>query len=145
MAFYRISELAKKSQISTDTLRFYEKKGLIQPRFRADNQYRYYDDDSLKRLQFIQHCRALDLSLKEIETLLALEQNPTQDCSVVNDMIDHHLAELKSKIESLMQFQQQLEQLRQRCLTKTTVADCQILKQLESHHRGCGHGLLAKQ
>ena len=132
MSQYLISDLAKKTGLSTDSIRFYEKKGLIHPRLRAENQYRYYDDEGLKRLQFIKHCRALDLSLKEIMTLIELEHQPDQDCGVVNDMIDQHLLELNAKIQELHVFQQQLEQLRQRCLTKTTVDACQILKQLES-------------
>ena len=64
---YLISDIAKKSGLSTDTIRFYEKKGFIQPNFRANNQYRYYSDDALKRLIFMKHCRALDMSLKTIQ------------------------------------------------------------------------------
>ena len=67
MAHYLIRDLVKKTGLSADTVRFYEKKALIQPTLRAENNYRYYDDDTLKRLIFIKRCRALDLSLKEIE------------------------------------------------------------------------------
>ena len=131
MSQYLISELAKKTNLSTDTIRFYEKKNLIQPNFRANNQYRYYDDQALKRLLFIKRCRALDMSLKEIETLIELEQNPAQSCASVNSMIDQHLAEITNKIKELKLFKTQLKQLRASCLVPTTVDHCQILKSLE--------------
>ena len=115
MSVYLISEMAKKTGLSTDTLRFYEKKGFIQPNFRASNQYRYYGEDALKRLLFIKRCRALDMSLKEIETLIQLEQNPEQDCCAVNQL-----------------FEQQLITLRESCNTPTTIDHCQILKTLEN-------------
>ena len=124
--------MPKKLQISADTIRFYEKKGLIQPIFRANNQYRYYGDDSLKKLMFIKHCRALEMSLKEIRSLLELEQSPQQNCSVVNEMIDQNIENINNRINDLNNFKQHLIQLRNSCNAPTTVDHCQILKQLES-------------
>lgn len=132
MAHYLIRDLVKKTGLSADTVRFYEKKALIQPTLRAENNYRYYDDDTLKRLIFIKRCRALDLSLKEIETLIALEQQPDQDCQAVNELLDHHLVQIESKIAELQHFQLQLQQLRQSCNARNTIDHCQILKQLEA-------------
>ncbi|CAB1214024.1 MerR family DNA-binding protein [Acinetobacter bouvetii] len=129
---YLIKDIAHKTQLSTDTIRFYEKKQLIQPSFRADNNYRYYDDETLKRLVFIKRCRALDMSLKDIETLIQLEQQPHQGCQRVNELIDEHLMQLEQKIAELQKFQLQLQQLRQSCSSQTTIGDCQILKQLEA-------------
>ena len=129
---YLIRDLANKTQLSTDSIRFYEKKQLIQPSFRADNNYRYYDDEALKRLIFIKRCRALDMSLKEIELLIELEQKSDQDYYVVNNVIDEYLKYIESKISELQKFQLQLQQLRQSCSTQTTIDHCQILKQLES-------------
>lgn len=134
MSQYLISALAKKTGLSTDTIRFYEKKGLIQPNFRANNSYRYYAEDSLKRLLFIKRCRALDMSLKEIETLIALEQNPNADCHEVNDIIEHHLQEINNKINELQDFQSQLSTLRASCISPNTIDHCQILKSLEKQN-----------
>lgn len=64
MSVYLISEMAKKTGLSTDTLRFYEKKGFIQPNFRASNQYRYYGEDTLKRLLFYQALSCLGHVIK---------------------------------------------------------------------------------
>ena len=132
MAHYLIRDLVKKTGLSADTVRFYEKKALIQPTLRAENNYRYYDDDTLKRLIFIKRCRALDISLKEIEYLIELEQKPQQDCSAVNQLIDEHLKQVEQKIIELQKFQIQLQQFRQSCATQSTIDDCQILRHLEA-------------
>ena len=132
MSHYLISDIAKNTDLSTDTIRFYEKRGLIQPNFRASNQYRNYGEEALKRLIFIKRCRALGMSLKEIEYLIQLEQNPEQDCCEVNQMIDQHLIDISNKIKELQLFKQQLMTLRESCNTPTTINHCQILKTLES-------------
>jgi DNA-binding transcriptional MerR regulator len=93
---------------------------------------RYYQDDALKRLIFIKRCRALDISLKEIEYLIELEQNPQQDCNAVNQLIAEHLKQVEQKIIELQKFQIQLQQLRQSCTTQSTIDDCQILRHLEA-------------
>ena len=67
---YLMKDLVHKTGLSADTIRFYEKKHLLEPSFRGDNNYRYYQDNALKRLIFIKRCRALDISLKEIEYLI---------------------------------------------------------------------------
>lgn len=129
---YLIKDLVQKTGLSADTIRFYEKKNLLEPSFRGDNNYRYYQDEALKRLIFIKRCRALDISLKEIEYLIQLEQNPQQDCSAVNQLIDEHLKQVEQKIVELKKFQIQLQQLHQSCATLSTIDDCQILRQLEA-------------
>lgn len=131
-AEYLIKDLVHKTGLSADTIRFYEKKQLVQPSLRGSNNYRYYNDDALRRLVFIQRCRALDMTLKEIQRLIELEQNPEQDCCAVNDLIDEHLGHVENRIAELQKFQVQLQQLRQSCTSQSTVDDCQILKQLES-------------
>ena len=131
MTGYLISQVAQLTQMSRDTLRFYEKKGLIQPPLRGDNGYRYYSEQSIKRLTFIQHCRALDMSLMEIQTLVDLEQQPNANCSAVNELIQQHLTELDQKIEALNALRQQLQKLNQSCQVPNTINHCQILKILE--------------
>ena len=131
-AIYLMKDLVHQTGLSADTIRFYEKKHLLEPSFRGDNNYRYYLDDALKRLIFIKRCRALDISLKEIENLIELEQKPQQDCSAVNQLIDEHLKQVEQKIIELQKFQIQLQQLRQSCATQSTIDDCQILRHLEA-------------
>lgn len=135
MENYLIGELSKKTGLSTDSIRFYEKKGLLNPPLRGANNYRYYSKETLKRLLFIQRCRALDLSLKEIETLILLEQQPQKNCHAVNEIIDIHLTQVEQKIIELQKFQQELLQLRLSCNTQNTVNQCQILKKLEAPNK----------
>lgn len=129
---YQIKDLVKQTGLTADSIRFYEKKKLIEAPLRGENNYRYYDHEALKRLVFIKRCRALDMSLKEIEQLIELEQQSTQNCGVINDLIDQHLLEIKNKISELKKFQQQLQALRNSCSSQTTIDHCQILKQLEA-------------
>ena len=129
---FLISDLAKQTGLSSDTIRFYEKKGLIQAEYRADNQYRYFDCQTLKRLFMIKRCRSLDMNLREIEQLIQLEQHPESDCGVINDMLDQHLLQINQRILELKAFQQQLIELRDRCHRNTTIDHCQILKTLEN-------------
>jgi DNA-binding transcriptional MerR regulator len=135
MINYLISDLAKKSGLSSDTIRFYEKKGLIKPEFRANNQYRYFNESSLKRLLLIKRYRSLNIGLKEIENLIGLEHTPQADCSVLNTILDQHINEIENKINELKLFQKELKQLRQHCHQPTTVQDCQIFKTLENDNQ----------
>lgn len=129
---YQIKDLAEKTGFSTDTIRFYEKKDLIHPNFRGVNNYRYYNDDSLKKLIFIKRCRALEISISEIQQLIELEETPFQSCQSVNDLIDDHIAQVSEKIQELISFKQQLIKLRASCTHGVNIDSCQILKQLEA-------------
>ncbi|MDM1247274.1 Cd(II)/Pb(II)-responsive transcriptional regulator [Acinetobacter sp. R933-2] len=131
---YLIKDLALKTGLSSDTIRFYEKRKLLQPSFRAANNYRYYDENSIKRLIFIKRCRALDISLSEIQTLIELEQNPNQSCEKVNVMIEDHIQQVTDKIDELIKFQSQLIQLRASCPNSQSIHHCEILKQLEAEN-----------
>ncbi|MEG0481593.1 MAG: Cd(II)/Pb(II)-responsive transcriptional regulator [Acinetobacter sp.] len=129
---YLISDLAKKTQLSNDTVRFYEKKQLIKPSFRADNNYKYYDDEALKRLIFIKRCRSLDMTLHEITQLLEQIQHPEQGCQVIDQLIEEHIQHVETRIQELMSFKTQLHELRQSCSSNTTIDHCQIVKKLET-------------
>ena len=129
---YLISDLAKKTQLSNDTIRFYEKKQLIQASFRADNNYKYYDDEALKRLIFIKRCRSLDMTLHEITQLLEQIQYPEQGCQVIDQLIEEHIQHVETRIQELTSFKTQLQELRQSCSSNTTIDHCQIVKKLET-------------
>ncbi|ENU81897.1 MerR family transcriptional regulator [Acinetobacter sp. ANC 4636] len=128
--FFSIGELAKKSKISADTIRFYEKKQLITAPKRANNNYRYYDDQALQQLIFIRHCRELGMSLKEIQEMNALMLHPQDNCTVVDTLVETHLGHIQDKIQQLQKFSQQLQQLRQSCNSQACIQDCNIVKTL---------------
>ncbi|KJV39699.1 MerR family transcriptional regulator [Acinetobacter brisouii] len=128
--FFSIGELAKKSKISADTIRFYEKKQLIAAPKRANNNYRYYDDQALQQLIFIRHCRELGMSLKEIQDMNELMLHPQDNCAVVDTLVETHLGHIQDKIQQLQKFSQQLQQLRQSCNSQACIQDCNIVKTL---------------
>lgn len=130
MQQYLISDLAKKTQLSTDTVRFYEKKNLIRSSYRADNNYKYYDDEMLKRLIFIKRCRSLDMTLHEITQLLEQLQHPEQGCKIIDQLIEEHIQHVETRILELQSFKTQLYDLRQSCSSNTTIDHCQIVKNL---------------
>lgn len=133
MMKYLIGELSKKSHISVDSIRFYEKRGLLQAPQRAPNNYRYYDDQALDQLIFIRHCRELGMSLNEIQALHQLLQHPEQQCNVIDQAIEEHLEHINQKIRQFETFKIQLEQLRERCQSNSTIDHCKIVQTLKEH------------
>ena len=132
MQHYLINDLAKRTQLPADTIRFYEKKQLIKSSFRADNNYKYYDDEMLKRLIFIKRCRSLDMTLHEITQLLEQLQHPEQGCEIIDQLIEEHIQHVETRILELQSFKTQLVELRQSCASDTTIDHCQIVKNLVS-------------
>ncbi len=128
---YSIGELARKSKISVDSIRFYEKKNLLSLPLRGNNNYRYYDDTALEQLIFIRHCRELGMSLKEIGKLTELLKKPQQQCNTVDQLLEDHLGHIEQKLQRLENFRTKLQQLRQTCRADLTIQDCKIVSGLK--------------
>lgn len=128
----KIGELATATGVDTQTLRYYERIGLLPPPLREANGYRIYPEQALERVGFIRHCRDLDMSLAEIERILALSETPEADCGDINQILDTHLAQLHAKQVALARLEQQLLTLRARCDAHRRAADCGILQDLLS-------------
>lgn len=126
----KIGELAKSSGCSVQTVRYYEKEGLLSAPPRSEGNFRVYDHDTLEKLLFIKHCRSLDLTLKEIKQLIQLQCSPDSDCDEVNNMIETHLVLVESRIEELKKLHLDLNVLRHRCKTPKTIKQCGILEGL---------------
>lgn len=126
----KIGELAKSSGCSIQTIRYYEKEGLITAPARSEGNFRLYSSDTIEKLLFIKHCRGLDLPLKEIKQLIQLQSIPNADCDKVNRMIDTHLALVESRIEELKKLHLDLTSLRLCCTGPKTVDQCGILERL---------------
>lgn len=127
----KIGDLARLSDTPVDTVRYYEKAGLMPVPPRSDANYRRYDDTHVARLRFIRPCRALDLSLDEIRTLLRVRDDPQSDCADANDLIDEHLVHVRRRIEELRQLEAQLQDLRAACGPGHRGGECGILARLE--------------
>ncbi|WP_020408459.1 Cd(II)/Pb(II)-responsive transcriptional regulator [Hahella ganghwensis] len=127
----RIGVLAKKAQCDVETVRYYERIGLLPAPARLESGYRDYRQNHLDALHFIRHCRALELSLKDIEVLLHYQSHPDLKCDEVNQSIDRHIDNIEQKIESLVALKSRLTTLRSRCDSDREAAECGILKDLD--------------
>ena len=126
----KIGELAALAQCTVETVRYYEKEGLLSAPGRTAGNFRLYGTEHLERLRFIRNCRPLDMSHEEIRALLLLTDQPADDCGAINDVFDQHIAHVDVRINELMQLKSQLSVLRQRCQTERAVDACGILQGL---------------
>jgi Cd(II)/Pb(II)-responsive transcriptional regulator len=126
----KIGELARAAVTPVETIRYYEREGLLPAAPRTHSNYRVYGDDQVDRLAFIRHCRSLDMTLDEIRVLLRFKDSPSEDCGTVNRLLDEHMEHVEARIRELRGLQKQLRGLREQCLEITSAADCGILSGL---------------
>jgi Cd(II)/Pb(II)-responsive transcriptional regulator len=126
----KIGELAQVAQCTVETVRYYEKAGLLPETARTAGNFRVYGLDHLERLRFIRNCRALDMSHQEIHTLLGLADRPQDGCGAINTVFDAHIAHVNERIKELGNLKLQLQALRARCQSEQAVDGCGILQGL---------------
>ena len=126
----KIHELSKQSGIHLETIRYYEKMGLMPEPKRLANGYRDYDEASLKQLKFIKTCRALDFSLAEIKFFNEMKTQKSQHCEV-DSMLAKHLVSVEEKIAELTEIKHFLQSL----ITEDDhqTADCKAMAQLKAY------------
>ena len=127
----KISDLAKAGQTQSETIRYYERKGLLPQAARSQANYRVYDESHVQRLAFIRHCRALGMTLAEIAALLRFKDAPEANCAQVNDLIDAHIGHVSHRIKELKSLEKELRTLRLLCTDSQRAAGCAILGGLE--------------
>jgi Cd(II)/Pb(II)-responsive transcriptional regulator len=126
----KIGELAANTQTSVETIRFYEQKGLLPEPNRSPSNYREYDGTHEQRLRLIRNCRTLDMSHREIQELLELQDTSSADCSGVNIIIQHHLVHVQTRIDQLKVLEKVLVKLSNQCSGEEGVDSCKILEGL---------------
>lgn len=131
----KISDLAKAAHTQTETIRFYERKGLLPEAARTGANYRLYDTSHVQRLAFIRHCRSLDMTLGEIAALLRFKDAPEDHCADVNALLDAHVGHVAQRIKELKALEKELRALRQQCTTSQQAASCGILNGLDAAAR----------
>lgn len=132
----RIGELGRAAGVEVETIRYYEKQGLLPRPARAPNGYRAYGPAQLERLAFIRHCRALDVPLAEIRRLLDFVAHPEADCGDINSLIDEQLSRVRARLKSMRALEKQLAILRSRCDAGHVAAECGILHELVAAAQG---------
>ena len=132
LARWRIGEAARRSGVSSANMRYYEKEGLLSPGVREDNSYRLYSEADVHRLRFIRLCRAMDMSLDEVRTLLALDTSKAPlDVHTACHTLDGHLEHVRTRLQELQALEQDLRALRGRC-DGTDGAHCLTLDALHA-------------
>lgn len=127
-AHHLIGQAAALSGVTPANIRFYEKEKLLSPQGRSDNSYRMYSDSDIHRLRFIRACRALDMSLDEVRTLLRLDLNSKADCATARGALDAHLTHVRMRLLELKALEKDLKALRGRCDGLDTT--CHIIEAL---------------
>jgi Cd(II)/Pb(II)-responsive transcriptional regulator len=128
----KIGELAKTTAIPVETIRYYEKIGLLPEPDRDNSGYRSYRTAHLDRLLFIKRCRNLDMAQEEIRELIRLAEQPEADCSKVDALLAQHLVHVRERLKELASLEQTLVNLQKACADGGTVRECGILGGLSS-------------
>jgi len=124
----KIGELAKAAGTTVETVRYYEKEGLLPAPRRGLNNYRSYGEPHRERLRLIRNCRALDMTQDEIRAILDLADDRDAGCGPINELFDAHIAHVDTRIRELLHLKAQLAELRRRCRRARPAAeDCGIL------------------
>ncbi|MBL1148481.1 MAG: MerR family transcriptional regulator [Pseudomonadota bacterium] len=128
-----IGQLASESGVRSDTIRYYEQLGLINPDGRSAVGYRLYGAESIRLLMFIRRAKGLGFKLREIKTLLALKSSQTATCKDMLERTNHKLEEAKGNIKYLKNIYGALEKLSQECPGgDMPLSECPILDYLHA-------------
>lgn len=130
------SELARRAGVNVQTVRFYERKGLLPAPPRTPGGYRRYDADALRRLRFIKHAQEIGFSLREIDELLSLRIDAGRACADVRRHAHDKIAEVDRRLRKLEQMRQVLARLVERCDRDPAPSDCPILEALDEETFG---------
>ncbi|MEA1063180.1 Zn(2+)-responsive transcriptional regulator [Erwinia sp. HR93] len=135
---YRIGELAKQAGVTADTVRYYEKQGLMSHDIRTEGGFRLYNDDDLKRLRFIRYAKKLGFTLDAIKELLSIRIDPERHtCQQSKHIVQSRLAEVDAKIAELQMMRNSLDNLHAACCGSAhSSVSCSILEALEQGASG---------
>ncbi len=123
------AELARRTGCNLETIRYYEKIGVLPDPPRSASGYRIYDEGHLSRLRFILRARDLGFTIEEIRSLLELVDGGTQTCAEVKKRTERHLADVRAKIADLRRIEKVLAQTASKC-SDEDVPECPIVDAL---------------
>ena len=139
----QIGQMAKKLGVKTDTLRFYEKNGLLTPSTRSETGYRYYSQGDFQRAMFILRCKRVGFTLSDIKELLSIRiDKSSHSCEQVKNRTTAKRVEVEERIAELQRFHQSLTELEKACCGGPGSAEyCSILEALEPSHEKVSKGV----
>jgi MerR family mercuric resistance operon transcriptional regulator len=129
-----IGQVAKAAGVGIETIRFYEREGIIAEPPRRESGYRDYGGEVVTRLRFIKRAQELGFSLKEISGLLALRVNPKENCERVKKRAEAKLEEIDLKIRDLKRIKKVLTEVTVACVASKPISDCPILGAFEGRN-----------
>ena len=127
-----IGQVARQAGIGVETVRFYERQGLLEEPARKQSGYRQYPKDVVARLRFIKRAKELGFSLKEIKELLTLHVDPDTTCAEVKRRAEVKIADVEQKIDALQQIKKALVKLTAVCRGSGPTSECPILEALDN-------------
>lgn len=135
----KISDLSRATGVDVETIRYYEKSGLLPAPARAANGYRHYGAAHLERLAFVRHCRALDMPLADVRSLLDVLDGRRDPDDTADALIARQLKRVRARLHSLRALERQLAQLKDRCDADHAHHACGILHELvaAAHGEAC--------
>ncbi len=130
-----IGQVAKAAGVGVETIRYYERKGLLPEPPRRPSGYRQYPSTAVRRLTFIRRAKDLGFSLREIRELLDLRVQPEEACGAVRESAEAKIAEVEARIADLLSLKRALRGLVEACQAERATDECPILRALEGEPR----------
>ncbi len=135
MKFLKIGEVAKRSEVGIETIRFYEREGLLAEPERRPSGYRQYDESVVSRLKFIRNAKELGFTLSEIKELLGLWFDVNTKCVHVRQRAEQKLTDIDDKIRSLQKMKRSLKKIVSQCENRDAVDDCPLWLGLDEERK----------
>ncbi|MCH7557791.1 MAG: MerR family DNA-binding protein [Planctomycetes bacterium] len=126
-----IGQVARQAGFGVETVRFYERQGLLEKPPRKESGYRQYPPEAVSRLHFIKKAKEVGFSLKEIKELLLLRLDSAATCQDVRSRAEAKILDIKQKIQALTRMKQALTDLTKACSGRGSVSECPILQSFE--------------
>ncbi len=133
MESFTIGRVAKKANVGIETIRFYEREGLIESPPRRPSGYRAYPPETVARVRFIRTAKDLGFSLKEIGELLSLRVDPVGSCVEIKSIAESKITDIEERVRRLGRIRRALRKLVAACDAREPTGECPILESLEKH------------
>ncbi len=131
MTYLNIGQIAKRTGVTVEAIRFYEKQALLPEPRRSASGYRQYLPETAKRVRFIQRAKELGFSLKEVNALLSLRDTQDGSCADVKVQALQKVSEIEQKIRDLNRIRDALTELAEKCGGRGDLSECPILDALD--------------
>ncbi|HKA49501.1 MAG TPA: MerR family transcriptional regulator [Candidatus Dormibacteraeota bacterium] len=127
----RSGQLALRAGVNVETLRYYERRGLLEAPARLPSGYRAYDDEAVRIIRFIKRAQELGFTLAEVETLLELAAGGPDTCDAAQSLAGNRIADLARRIEMMRRMRDSLERLVATCQRPRRDRECPLIQSIE--------------